>query len=422
MPVVRFALVGAGVVGSGVLDIYFRDKVLWKDREGLDLELVGVATRTPSKVRHPVEVTTDASDLLHRTRPDFVLELAGGIDFPFELAKIAFEQGTSLITANKALLSEKGEEIFKLAWDKKLEVGYEAAVAGSIPIIRTFRTGLAGCRFEKLSGILNGTTNYILTQMETQGWDYHRALAKAQELGFAEADPTFDVEGVDAGHKLSLLASLAFQRKIPFSSIWTEGITKLQSIDIRFAKQLGFRIKLLASCQFMESGFLASVRPTLVSLNHPISNVQLELNAVTYNTIETGMGLLTGKGAGSLPTASAVIADLLYYAKRRGDWTRERNTFEAGNVSPIGTGKSRFYLRFSTVDKPGVLAEIASVLGQNSISIASMHQDSSEEPIQVILVTHSALEANLRAALEVIDAKVNIIKENTVSLPLLQDL
>lgn len=371
-----------------------------------------------------IPISTDPLSIAIRDDVDVIVELIGGTSIASEVVQSALKNKKAVVTANKALLSDTGEELFKLAFENGVEIGYEAAVAGSIPIIRTLRDGLASCEFEVICGILNGTTNFILTKMEEEGWDYLEALKKAQDLGFAEADPTFDVEGIDAAHKISLLSSLAYRSKVPFTHLSVEGISKLQSIDIISSKSLGYRIKLLGISKRVNDGILSKVHPTLVPLNHPLANVMNESNAVYYKTNEAGSGMVTGKGAGGLPTATAVLADLIYYGSRIGvpNTILEKNIYPLSVKAPEAENKVRYYLRFSTLDKPGVLSEIARILGKNQISIASVQQkESDREPVNVIVVTHESEEGNFFRSIEEID-QAPYVKEKTVAIRLLENL
>ncbi|BDA77126.1 homoserine dehydrogenase [Leptospira kobayashii] len=427
MKQIRIGLVGVGTVGSGLLQLLEKNREIIKKRNNLDVQLVAIATRTPERAKAYTSLPVSSDVISITTRPDvdIVVELIGGTTTAFDVVHSALTHGKTVITANKALLSEKGDELFSQAWKNGVELGFEAAVAGSIPIIRTLRDGLSSCEFEVLCGILNGTTNFILTKMEEENWDYSVALKKAQDLGFAEADPTFDVEGIDAGHKISLLSSLAFREKVPFGDLQVEGISKLKSIDILSSKSLGYRIKLLGISKKTSGGILTKVHPTLVPLNHPLANVMNEFNAVYYKTVESGAGMVTGKGAGALPTASAVLADLIFYASKFGvkDSIIENNIFPKSKKAEEKENAARYYLRFSTLDKPGVLAEIAKVLGKNNISIASVQQkEVDKEPVHVIVLTHSATEGDFKKSIQEIDEMSSIIKEKTVAIRLLENL
>lgn len=427
MKQVRIGLLGAGVVGSSLLQLLEKNHHTILDRYGIDLQLTTIATRSPEKLKGKTTVptTTDVLSVTKRSDLDMIVELMGGTALAYEAVSSALQSGKTVVTANKALLSEKGRELFKISRDSKAEIGFEAAVAGSIPIIRILRDGLAACEFEVLCGILNGTTNFILTKMEEENWDYSTALKKAQELGFAEADPTFDVEGIDAGHKISLLASLAFKEYISFDTVSVEGISKIQSVDIRSALDMGYRLKLLGISKKSNSQILTKVHPTLVPLVHPLANVMNESNAVFYKTKEADSGMVTGKGAGGFPTASAVLSDIIFYAGRMGNESiqKENNLFPVSKIFPENENYVRYYLRFTSVDKPGVLAEIAKVLGKYNISIASVKQkESKSEPVSVIVVTHFATEGEFKNSLLEIDAMTSIIKEKTVAIRILEKL
>ncbi len=427
MKQIRIGLIGVGVVGSSLLQLIEKNRRTIQDRNQLDLEVVAIATRTPSKVKNlsNLQISTDPLSIPDIPEVDVVIELMGGTSIAFDLVKKSLKNGKTVITANKALLSEKGDELFAIASENSMEIGYEAAVAGSIPIIRTLRDGLASCEFEVICGILNGTTNFILTKMEEENWDYAHALKVAQELGFAEADPTFDVEGIDAAHKISLLASLAYRQKVPFSNVKIEGISNLKSIDIQSSRALGYRIKLLGISKRVGNAILTKVHPTLLPLNHPLANVMNESNAVYYKTAEADSGMITGKGAGGLPTASAVLADLIYYGSRNGlqKQTIENNVYKPSEQAQYSENLVRYYLRFSTVDKPGVLSEIAHILGKNNISIASVQQKESEsEPVHVIVVTHESTEGNFQKSIQEIDQLSAFIKEKTIAIRLLENL
>lgn len=427
MKEVRIGLLGAGVVGTSLLQLLDKNREKIQRHYGINLQLTTIATRSPGKLQGKtnVPVTDDVLSVTNRSDIDMIVELIGGTDTAYQAVRSALENGKTVITANKALLSEKGRELYPISAKTGAELGYEAAVAGSIPIIRTLRDGLSSCEFEVICGILNGTTNFILTKMEQEAWDYATALKKAQDLGFAEADPTFDVEGIDAGHKISLLASLAFREYVSFASLSVKGISDLQSLDIQSALSLGYRIKLLGISKRSSAGVLTKVHPTLVPLDHPLANVMNESNAVLYKTKEADSGMITGKGAGGMPTASAVLSDIIYYASRLGskDIAKENNLFPEAKAFPEPDNLVRYYLRFSTVDKPGVLAEISQVLGRHNISIASVQQkESTSEPVSVIVVTHGATEGEFQKSLQEIDTMSTIIKQKTVAIRLLEKL
>lgn len=348
-----------------------------------------------------------------------ILELVGGTDVAYSIVKQALKNGKTVITANKALLSQKGDELFSLAQEQGLEIGIEASVAGAIPVIRSIKSALCSDSFLSLYGILNGTTNFILSKMELEHLDYSEALRIAQDLGFAEKDPTFDVEGIDTAHKISILGSLAFSEKIPLQSIQIEGITKISKLDIQFASELGYRIKLLGLVRKLSHQIEARVQPVMIPVKHPFANIMNEMNAVYYQTVYAGPGMFVGKGAGSLPTASSVVSDVLYYGARRNKGlSREKNLFPQATISEANGSLVRYYLRFTTVDLPGVLSEISKVLGDHGISISSVRQNEAEkEPVEVVVITHPATEEKIKKSLKIIDG-LSLIRHTSVAIRL----
>ncbi|MBE7413071.1 MAG: homoserine dehydrogenase [Leptospiraceae bacterium] len=421
------ALVGGGTVGSGLISILEKRKKLIQDRSGIELNLALICDKDTEKIKKltSIPVTDNFEDVLSKKDIDIVVELIGGTTIAYEIVKKSLLSKKTVITANKALIAEKGEELFQLASDNGVEIGYEASVGGAIPVIRTVKTGLVSNQFESVYGILNGTTNFILSKMEEDNLEYSDALKKAQELGFAEKDPTFDVEGIDAAQKLSILGGLVFDRKIPSSKIFTKGISKITKTEILFAKQLGYRIKLLGICRKHGDLIEARVHPAMIPLSHPIANVMNEMNAVYFHSEFSGPTILMGKGAGSLPTASAVVSDLVFYSSRIG---KDKNSLEKNLFSPaemMNPEESvlKFYLRFNTVDKPGVLGHITDVLGNNNISISTVRQnESNKEPIEVIVITHKSKERDILKSLKEIDEMTDIIKEKTILVRLQESL
>lgn len=423
MKKVNIGLVGAGTVGSGLIQILEIQKNLILERSGIELNLVTVCDKNTSHVPSYFKgtLTQDYKKVVEDPSISIVVELIGGTGIAYEVVKEALLKGKSVVTANKALLSEKGEELFSLAKQNNVEIGYEASVGGAIPVIRSVKTGLIANEFKSMYGILNGTTNFILTKMEENNWDYEEALKKAQELGFAEKDPTFDVEGIDAAHKLSVLGAIAFNKKISKEDIYIEGITRISRAEIKSARDLGFRIKLLGVIKMHGEKLEVRVQPTMVPLTHPIASVRNEMNAIYFDTEFSGPSMLLGKGAGSLPTASAVISDLVYYGSRIGNRGEisEKNIFEKAKLVPPGENRARYYLRFKTVDKPGVLGEITSIIGRNEVSISAMRQNESEsEPVDLIITTHYAQEKDVRHSLEEADRLDHIIKSKSMMIRL----
>ncbi|EKO13405.1 homoserine dehydrogenase [Leptospira kirschneri] len=421
----RIGLIGAGTVGSGVIEILKKESSKYLEKFGIELILSSVCTRTPEKIRKELQsfpnckLESDYQKLVTDPEIDMILELVGGTDIAYSIVKDALKYGKTVITANKALLSQKGDELFSFAQEKGLEIGMEASVAGAIPVIRSIQSGLGSDSFLSLYGILNGTTNFILSKMELENLDYSEALRIAQDLGFAEKDPTFDVEGIDTAHKISILGSLAFSEKIPLQSVQIEGITKISGLDIRFASELGYRIKLLGLVRKLSHKIEARVQPVMIPIKHPFANIMNEMNAVYYQTVYAGAGMLVGKGAGALPTASSVVSDILYYGARRNKGiSQEKNIFPQAMISEANISLVRYYLRFTTVDLPGVLSEISKALGDHGISISSVRQNETEkEPVEVVVITHPATEENIKNSLKIIDG-LSLIRHTSVAIRL----
>ncbi|EMN29618.1 homoserine dehydrogenase [Leptospira interrogans serovar Pyrogenes str. L0374] len=395
------------------------------EKFGIELILSSVCTRTPEKIKKELQsfpnckLESDYQKLVTDPEIDMILELVGGTDIAYSIVKDALKFGKTVITANKALLSQKGDELFSFAQEKGLEIGMEASVAGAIPVIRSIKSSLGSDSFLSLYGILNGTTNFILSKMELENLDYSEALRIAQDLGFAEKDPTFDVEGIDTAHKISILGSLAFSEKIPLQSVQIEGITKISGLDIRFASELGYRIKLLGLVRKLSHKIEARVQPVMIPIKHPFANIMNEMNAVYYQTAYAGTGMFVGKGAGSLPTASSVVSDILYYGARRNKGIfQEKNIFPQAMISEANVSLVRYYLRFTTVDLPGVLSEISKVLGDHGVSISSVRQNETEkEPVEVVVITHPATEENIKNSLKIIDG-LSLIRHTSVAIRL----
>lgn len=427
----KIGIIGAGTVGSSLIRMIQEQKQVILNKMGIELAILEVATRTPSRLKTNLDcpVTDNWKQLTENPEIDAVVELIGGTTTANEIAHSALENGKTFITANKALISEKGSQLFDLARKNQVEIGYEAAVAGAIPIIRTIRNGLGPNDFEYIAGILNGTTNFILTKMEMDGLDYSDALKLAQELGFAEADPTFDVEGIDVAQKTAILANLAFGQSIDLSKVSTRGITEISSSDIKSALKMGYRIKLIGIAKKISTKLSINVQPVLISLKHPLSGIMNENNAIFYKTNFSGSGMLSGAGAGGNPTASAVFADIIYYCNRR-ESVRSNIEFMENNIFPAATysepkdESARYYLRFTTYDKPGVLSEISQVLGKHNISISSVIQNESieNEPTTVLITTHHTNAVDLRKSLEIIDSNASIVSERTIAFPIIENL
>ncbi|MBX7058373.1 MAG: homoserine dehydrogenase [Leptospirales bacterium] len=402
MKPVQIGLCGLGVVGRGVLEILRSEQEFLRPRAGLDLRVRRVFDRSwrrKAPALGEIEATDNPDDVLNDPEIDIVVELMGGIDPARKIVKRAIENGKSVVTANKALLARHGNEIFGLARERKVGFGFEAAVAGGLPVIQNMRRGLIANEVRGICGILNGTCNFILTRMQDDGMDYDAALQQAQQLGFAERDPSFDVDGRDAAQKLAILSALAFDTAIREDAVIIEGIRQLRSIDLEFARSFGRVVRLLAVArQTEDEKLIMRVHPAMIPINHPLAAVRDEKNAVFFDASNSGPTLITGSGAGARPTAAAVISDLVFLSRSRPD---SSEIWLSGLDLPEMHSDFwyRTYLRFQTRDQPGVLAEITRVLAAGEISIASVRQPETEEPVQVVVTTHEAQETRLQEAL-----------------------
>jgi homoserine dehydrogenase len=411
MSAVRVGLIGFGTVGKGVVHVLRENAEVIRERLGFPLVLGRVADKDVTTDRgealDPALLTTDAMGVARDPKLPVVVELIGGTGFAKEIVLEALRAGKCVVTANKALLAECWEEIFAAAAAGGGALGFEASVCGGIPIIRSLREGLAANRIQSIHGIINGTTNYILSRMTEEGLEYASVLKKAQELGFAEADPTLDVEGHDAAHKLAILASLAFGTRVPLDRIAVEGITKVTKMDIAYARELGYVIKLLAIAKDAGGAIEVGVQPTLVPAKILLATVSGAFNAVYVRGDAVGPTLFTGLGAGSLPTASAVVGDVMEMARRvaAGKGAPPPPAVAADvrrQILPPDEVVSPSYIRLTALDKPGVLASIAGVLGRHEISIASVIQKGREKgrSVPLVMMTHEARGAAVRGALE----------------------
>jgi homoserine dehydrogenase len=417
MKEIRVGLLGFGTVGSGVVRIFHRNQNLIEKRLGASLKLVKIADLDIGRDRGvAVEadiLTTDPSQVVDNPEVDIVIELIGGYEPARTLVLQALRNGKPVITANKALLALHGDEIYAEAATADVDILFEAAVGGGIPIITSIKENLCANKFASVMGILNGTCNYILTRMADEGEEFADMLGEAQAKGFAEADPAFDIDGIDAAHKLAILTSLCFGTKIDFDDVYIEGISNISSVDIRFAHQFGYKIKLLAIGKLSSGCVEARVHPTMIPIDHPLADVDGVFNAVRLTGDFVGPVMLTGKGAGMDATASAVVGDVISSARdllagskmRTSPLGYRTETLERLPVKAMEDLWGQYYLRFLIVDRPGVLGKISTILGRHDISIASMIQMSREigNAAPVVLTTHEALEANIRSALYEID-------------------
>ncbi|QEI06030.1 homoserine dehydrogenase [Pigmentiphaga aceris] len=419
MEPIRVGLLGLGVVGGGTFKVLARNAEEIARRAGRRIVVTKVSardlTRAKERVGNDAEVVTDPFEIVRDPSIDIVVELIGGTGIARDLVLEALAQGKHVVTANKALLAKHGNEIFALASSKGLMVSFEAAVAGGIPIIKAIREGLTANRIEWVAGIINGTTNFILSEMRDRGLPFADVLKEAQALGYAEADPTFDVEGVDAAHKLTLLASIAFGIPVQFDRAHIEGISQLSAVDIKYAEELGYRIKLLGITKRRADGIELRVHPTLVPSKRLIANVEGAMNAVLVKGDAVGDTLYYGKGAGEEPTASAVVADLVDVTRLHTADPEHRVphlAFQPDSISDapilsIDDVSTSYYLRVEVQDAPGVLADLARILADASISIGSMIQKPSADApprAEIIFLTHEAVERNVNSAIALIEA------------------
>lgn len=417
MKQVKVGIIGFGVVGTGTAKILLSHRDVIKKRTGIDLILKKVADKDitrPRDITLPEGVlTTSAQEVIDDPEIDIVVELIGGLHPAKEFIMEALSKGKHVVTANKALLAEDGNDIFALAKEKGLQVGFEASVGGGIPIIKVMREGLIANKMLAIYGIINGTTNYILTKMTQEGIDFQDALREAQQLGYAEADPTLDIEGIDSAHKITILASLAYGIPLSFSKVYCEGITKITSQDIAFAREFGYKIKLLAIAKILNGEIELRVHPTMVPEDYLIAKVDGVFNAIYVEGDNVGSTLYYGRGAGSMPTGSAVVSDIVDIAKGTNPMPLELT--ENLRIKPIEEVESMYYFRFSALDRPGVLSKISGVFGEHNISIASVIQKgrSKEGAVPLVILTHKAKERDVLAAVEKID-KLPVVAAKSV--------
>mgnify|MGYP000904727808 FL=1 len=427
MQSIKVGLIGFGTVGSGTLHVLQRNQAEIRGRAGRGIELAMIAARNAERAKviqaqvgDSIPVTADATELVNRADIDIVVELIGGMEPAKSLVLTAIANGKHVVTANKALLAVHGTEIFEAARAKGVVVAYEAAVAGGIPIIKALREGLAANRIQWLAGIINGTTNFILSEMRGKGLDFSTVLKEAQRLGYAEADPTFDIEGVDAAHKLTLMSAIAFGVPVQFDKAHIEGISKLQAADIKYAEQLGYRIKLLGITRRRENGIELRVHPTLIPSTRLVANVEGAMNAVVVHGDAVGSTLFYGKGAGAEPTASAVVADLVDVTRLATADPDHRVPYLAFQpdaitdtpVLPINEVQTAFYLRLVVADQAGVLARITTILAEHDISIDAVLQRESaegERQTDVIILTHDTIEGRMADALAKMQALSTVL-------------
>ncbi|MBU4260654.1 MAG: homoserine dehydrogenase [Proteobacteria bacterium] len=433
MKEIQVGLIGFGTVGSGTAQVLYEQAERIKKRTGVSIVLKKVADISTAALPDyltDTELTRDADAIINDPDIDIVIELIGGTTLAKKFILAAIAQGKHVVTANKALLSEHGMEIFKAAAEKNVEVGFEASVGGGIPLIKTLKEGLVANKILSIMGIMNGTANYILTQMTDHATPFEKVLKDAQKKGYAEADPTYDIEGIDTAHKLVILMTLAFGMDVRLSDINCEGISRIEPIDIQFAKEFGYRIKLLAISRNHGDHIEASVHPTMVPEQHMLANINGAYNGFYFTGDMVENVLLYGKGAGKMPTGSAVAADVVDISRNIVHQSINRvpslsylpEHIAPRPITPIEELRCPYYFRFTTLDKPGVLSKISGILGKHDISIESVIQKGRDKKskVPIVMRTYEAQEAAVRKALNEINALDTTMAE-TVKIKILVD-
>jgi homoserine dehydrogenase len=421
---IQVGVLGLGTVGAGTIAVLNRNREEIARRAGREIRVTHATARDITKPRavalDGITLVADSKEIVTNPEIDVVCELIGGDTTTKDLVLTAIANGKHVVTANKALLAKHGNEIFAAAQQKKVMVAFEAAVAGGVPIIKALREGLSANRIEWIAGIINGTSNFILSEMREKGASFAAVLREAQEKGYAEADPTFDIEGIDAAHKLTILSAIAFGVPVQFERAYTEGITKLTDKDIKYAEQLGYRIKLLGISRRTEAGIELRVHPTLIPAKRLIANVEGVMNAILVKGDAVGASLYYGRGAGAEPTASAVVADLVDVTRMLTSDPEQRvphlafqpDQLHNTPILPMGKVETAYYLRLTALDKPGVMADVTRILADNGMSIDAMLQKEAEEgaeTVDVIILTHRCIEENANAAIARIEALPTIV-------------
>ena len=433
MKTINIGLIGFGTVGSGLAEVLLSQKERLVQRSGLTLRLAKVADIMISELPPQfadTELTNDAKALINDPEIDIVVELIGGIEPAKTFVMDAIAAGKHVVTANKALLSQEGKEIFAAAAVQGVEVGFEASVGGGIPLIKSLKEGLVANRIQSIMGIMNGTANYILTRMTDEGVPFDEVLKDAQKLGFAEADPTYDVEGIDTAHKLAILMTMAYGMNITHNEIATEGITEVEPVDIEFAREFGCCIKLLAISRNHGDHVEARVHPTMVPHSHMLASISGAYNGIHFSGDMVGNVLLYGLGAGKLPTGSAVAADIMDIARNISSGSVGRvpslsylsEEIKEIGITPMEELSCPWYFRITARDEPGVLAAIAGILSKHKISIESVMQKGRQEggPVSIVLTTHTAGESDIHAALGEINA-LDMVSAPTVKIRMLDE-
>jgi homoserine dehydrogenase len=432
---ISIGLIGLGNIGTGVVKLLKQNEKLITQKLGAKLILKKIADiniTSPRGVKIPKNLlTTDAREILNDPEISIVIELMGGYEPARTFVLAAIENGKHVVTANKAMLATYGNDIFPAAQKKGVDIGFEASVGGTIPIIKTLKESLVANKINSIVGIMNGTCNFILTKMTDEGKAFDVVLKEAQQLGFAEADPTFDIEGIDTSHKMAIVLSLAYGKKVQFKDIYLEGITKISSEDIAFAKELGYRIKLLAIGRLRGNAVEARIHPTMIASGHLLANVNRNYNAFHLVGDASGPVFLFGQGAGMMPTASAVFSDILDSARNvmKGISGRVplRSITETGmkkiQLIPMDNIETKYYFRFTVVDRPGVLSKISGILGDHNISLETVIQKASKEAgaVPIVMTTYKAKEKDVRQALTKID-RLDIVRDKTILIRIEDEL
>ncbi|MDF9409196.1 homoserine dehydrogenase [Pelotomaculum isophthalicicum JI] len=418
--VISVGLMGLGTVGRGVYRILKDNSAGIEQKVGARVEIKKILVREPAKNRgidlREDMLTANVGDIVENPEIDLVVEVMGGINPAFEYSMMALKKGKSLVTANKDMIALHGKELFEAADENNADVLFEASVAGGIPIIRPLKECLAANRIRQVIGIINGTTNYMLTRMTKESLDFEQVLKEAQALGYAEADPSADVEGYDAARKLAILSSIAFNTRVPLNKVFVEGITGITAEDIIYANELNYVIKLLGIAKETDEGIEVRVHPALLPKHHPLASVNDVYNAIFIRGDAVGDVMFYGRGAGEMPTASAVVADVMNAARnllRNVPGIISCTCFEEKPVKPMGSTSTKYYVRLNVADKPGVLAGIALIFGNNEVSLSSVIQrHTSGHSAEIVLVTHEVLERNFQEALKSI-RKLSAVYEIT---------
>ncbi|MEW6334759.1 MAG: homoserine dehydrogenase [Thermodesulfobacteriota bacterium] len=434
MKKIALGLIGFGTIGTGVIRLLQENGELLRERVGADIHLRKIADIDVQKPRgvtvDPGLLTRDAADILHDPEIQVVIELMGGYEPARTFILDAMSRRKHVVTANKALLAIHGDEIFQAALREGVNIGFEASVGGTIPVIKTIKESLVANRIRSIYAILNGTSNFILSKMTDEGQSFAHVLKEAQQLGFAEADPTYDIEGIDAAHKLAILLSLSYGKKVRLDGFYREGITRISDQDIAFARELGYRIKLLAVAISREGQIEARLHPTMIPFNHLLANVNSNFNAFHIMGDAADSVFLYGQGSGMMPTASAVLSDIVDISRdilkgisgRIAPRVRSEESIQAIQLLPFDQIKTNYYFRFSAVDRPGVLSRISGILGENDISIAAVIQKGRKQggAVPVVMTTYKAREHDVSRAIEAID-RLDIVMDKTMLIRIEDD-